>query len=304
MGHDDGTEDQLLCIFRAAFRRRKGLTGPGDDFARLFPGRRSLVVHVDQVVGGVHAPPGASPQALARKVLRRALSDLAAAGARPWATWWTVAAPPRLGGRWMERLARAFLREARRFDVAVVGGDLTAAPALVLTCAVVGIEGRRQAPGRGGARPGDWLLVTGRLGGAVRSGGHMRPRPRLEEGRRLVQLHGAHAVMDISDGLACDLRRMLEASRSGARVDLARLPLSRGLRRDRAGWRSAVGEGEDYELLAALAPRAARRALRDPRLRRSGLTAIGEVTARRGILWHASGRPVVLRTQGWVHRWK
>lgn len=257
----------------------------------------------DQVALGVHARRDASAAALARKLLRRSLSDLAAAGATPWAASWTIAAPPRTPLSFLERLARAFLAEARRFALPVVGGDVSRAGALVLTASLLGLEPRGGSPGRAGARPGDLLCVTGRLGDAVRSGRHLLPRPRLAEGRRLAERHRARAMMDLSDGLARDLPRLLARSGVGAEVDLDALPLAAGLPRGARGWRRALGDGEDYELLAALAPARAAAALRDPLLRRCGFRAIGRVRARRGLRWLAGGEPQTITAHGWEHAW-
>ena len=297
-------EERLHHIFRSSWRRRKGLSGPGDDCARLRPPEGEVLVSCDQVAAGVHAPEGTPLSALARKLLRRSASDLAAAGARPWACCWTLAAPTRTSGGELAAAARAFLDEAHAFGFAVFGGDLTTAPCTVLTATVCGRPGPRPAPGRGGARPGDVLVVTGRLGGAVRSGRHLLPEPRLAAGARLVAL-GAHALMDLSDGLARDLPRLLEAGGVGAVVDLDALPLApdlAGLSRDRA-LAAAVGEGEDYELLAALSPRAASRALDDPVLAATGLTRIGRVVAAPGLGWRLDGRAVPAPAAGWEHRW-
>lgn len=297
-------EQVLHDIFRSSFVRRKGLSGPGDDCARLVPpaGAR-LALSTDQLVAGVHVAADARPGVMARKLLRRSLSDLAAAGATPWAVSWTVAAPPATSLGWLKRLARAFLDEAALFECSVIGGDLSRAAQLVLGCTVIGREGRRPAPGRGGARPGDWLLVTGRLGDAVRSGRHLLPEPRLTEGRALVDRYRAHALMDLSDGLAADLPRMTAASGVGAVVELDALPLARGLAHDRDGWSLAVGEGEDYELLACLPPAEARRALNDPLLRRTGLHVIGDVVEGSGLRWEVDGAEVELDAAGWEYDW-
>ena len=257
----------------------------------------------DQVAAGVHVPADAAPGVMARKLLRRSLSDLAAAGAAPWAATWNVAAPKKTPLDWLRRLARAFLAEAERFGCPVVGGDLSAAPGLVLSCQLLGRESRRRAPGRSGARPGHRICVTGRLGGAVSSGRHLRPEPRLTEGRLLVERYRATAMIDLSDGLARDLPRILRASSVGAVVDLESLPLSRGLQHQKSGWEAAVGEGEDYELLAVLRPDAARHAARDAVLRRTGFRVIGAIEEGQGVEWRADGKAMALRAKGWEHRW-
>lgn len=257
----------------------------------------------DQLALGIHARAGVSPEVLACKLLRRSLSDVAAAGAKPWALTWTLAAPRATRTAWLKRLARALLTEAEHFGLPVVGGDCSGARALVLTCSILGLEPRRGTPGRGGARPGDRLLVTGRLGGAVQSGRHLLPQPRLQEGARLVERYGARAMMDLSDGLVRDLPRLLARSEAGARVHLERLPLALELLGARDAVERALSEGEDYELLAALPPAQAARALRDPLLRRCGLTAIGEITRSRRLQWLRAGRPVRIRARGYEHAW-
>jgi thiamine-monophosphate kinase len=291
-------------MFGSAWRGRKGWSGPGDDCARLVPPRgRALLWTTDQVALGVHARRDATPEQLARKLLRRCLSDLAAAGAQPWAATWTLAAPPRTPFPFLTRLARAFLREARAFDLPVVGGDVSGAGALVLTASLLGLEARGGTPGRGGARAGDLLCVTGALGAAVSSGRHLRPVPRLAEGRRLAERYRVHAMMDLSDGLARDLPRLLTRSGVGAEVELDALPRARGTPAGARGIASMVGEGEDYELLAALAPQQAARALKDPLLRRCGFTVIGRVRAGRGLRCRLDGRRVSLPVAGWEHAW-
>lgn len=299
-----GGEAALHAMFLSAWRGGKGRTGPGDDCARLLPPRgRALMWTTDQVALGVHARHDATPEQLARKLLRRSLSDLAAAGATPWAASWTIAAPRRTAFATLARLARAFLAEAQAFDVPVVGGDVCNARALVLGCSLLGLEPRGGTPGRGGARAGDLLYVTGTLGDAVRSGRHLLPEPRLAEGRRLVERYRARAMMDLSDGLARDLPRLLARSGVGAELDLDALPRASGVAAGGRGLASVVGEGEDYELLVALAPAQAVRATRDALLRRCGLTRIGIVRARRGLVCRAGGRKVRLPAAGWEHAW-
>jgi thiamine-monophosphate kinase len=262
-------------------------------------------------VEGVHVAAGTAPEIQAEKLLGRTLSDLAAAGAKPWAVSWCVAVPPERPMAWMRVLSRAFLKQAERYGVSVIGGDCsTSAPVgvlpaglgAVLSCTAQGLS-RHRAPGRAGAQVGDRILVTGFLGGAVQSGRHLHPQPRLAEGQRLVEKFTPHAMMDLSDGLAQDLPRLLEASQVGARVDLAALPLAAGLTADRSGWLQAVGEGEDYELLVVLSARMAAAALQDRLLARVGFQEIGSITQDLGLGFHHDGRTVRLKSSGWQHGW-
>jgi len=233
---------------------RSGLVaGIADDGAQLGEG---LVVSQDALVEGVHFRlEWTSWRDLGYKAAAVNLSDLAALGAEPTALVVTLAAPPKTDARDVLELYRG-LNEP---GVPVVGGDTTRAGRLTLVVAALGRSDR--VPGRAGARPGDILVVTGELGGsaaglaALREGResshaerHRRPPLRLAEGRRLART--AHALMDLSDGIAQDAARMTE--RSGCRfvIDAEALPLAGGVTLDDPWWT----EGEDYELLAALAP--------------------------------------------------
>jgi thiamine-monophosphate kinase len=117
-------------------------------------------------------------------------------------------------------------------------------------------------------------------------------------------------MIDLSDGLSEDLQRMCAASACGAVVELSKLPLARGLRHQEDGWSSALGEGEDYELLVALRPAEAKRALVDPVLTGAGIHEIGRIVGfngRRGdkrIVWTVDGENMDIRIAGWEHQWK
>ncbi|MDP7061541.1 MAG: AIR synthase related protein, partial [Planctomycetota bacterium] len=205
-------EDHLHRIFQDSSPRLKGVSGPGDDCAVLSPpAGRKLLQTVDQVIGGVHLEIDAAPRIYAQKLLRRTISDLAAAGATPWAASWTIATPPQWSAARLRALAQAFLACAAEFKMAVAGGDCSQASTPVLTCTALGLANGK-VPGRTGAKVDDVILVSGCLGGAVHSGRHLCPEPRLAMGRIMVEEYSPHAMMDISDGLARDLPRILEAS--------------------------------------------------------------------------------------------
>ncbi|MCP4091911.1 MAG: thiamine-monophosphate kinase [Planctomycetes bacterium] len=296
-------ENHLHRIFQDSSPRLKGVSGPGDDCAVLIPpAGRKLLQTVDQVIGGVHVELDAEPQLYAQKLLRRTISDLAAAGATPWAASWTIATPPQWSAARVRALAKAFLASAAEFKMAVAGGDCSQASVPVLTCTALGLANGR-IPGRAGAKPGDVVLVSGKLGGAVRSGRHLCPEPRLAMGKALVEDYSPHAMMDLSDGLASDLPRILTASDCGADLDLEHLPLHAELPPERAGWESAVGEGEDYELLIVCSGRSAKRALQDCRFRGIGLTAVGRITDLGKLRWLHRGKVKRLKSRGWDYHW-
>jgi thiamine-monophosphate kinase len=220
---------------------RRGLArGIADDAAEL---TGSVIVTHDLLVEGIHFRlENASWGEVGYKAAAVNLGDLAASGAEAEALLVGLALP---GETALDDVLELYegLGEA---GVPVVGGDTSAAECILLAVTAVGRS--RRVPGRAGARPGDLLVVTGPLGAAgraFREGRMARPPLRLEEGRRLAA--HAHAMLDLSDGLAVDAGHL--AARSGCRliVELERVPLAEGATIDDLSF------GEDYELLAAVA---------------------------------------------------
>jgi thiamine-monophosphate kinase len=206
--------------------------GIGDDAAVLRgPGNRRLLVASDMLIEGVHfRRRGASPQQIGWKALACNVSDIAAMGGRPlWAVV-SLGAPPSTPVRWVDGIYQGLARCARRFNVSLVGGDTVRAPVVVLDVAITGTVERSHLTLRSGARVGDALFVTGRLGGSLRSGRHLRVVPRLREAQVLLRRVRIHAMIDLSDGLASDLWQMSRASEVALRVEAARIPVSRAAR--------------------------------------------------------------------------
>ena len=229
-----------LGLARPAARLVRGI---GDDAAVVRAGGALCVTSVDAMVEGVHFRLGEDsdrPADVGWRALAGALSDLAAMGvAPPGEAYIALGVSPEVGEQGALELMRGALELAARTDTAVAGGDVVAAPVLTTCVTVVGwAEETHELVGRGGARVGDLVGVTGRLGGRPR-----RPFPRLREGRALARA-GAHAMIDISDGLATDARRLGESGGVCLQVELARLPLGDGV----ANWEQGATAGEDYEL--------------------------------------------------------
>jgi thiamine-monophosphate kinase len=306
--------------------------GLGDDCAVLEPtGGAVLVATTDLLIEDVHfRRRWAEPADIGWKALAVNLSDIAAMGARPRWALVALACPPGTAADEVEAFYEGALALADRHDVVIVGGDTSASPSGWFVNVTVLGEAVGAPLRRSGARPGDILAVTGALGRsgaglalverpaapddlpadvlADHTGAHLRPVPRVPEGRWLGGAGGVTAMIDLSDGLATDVAHVAAESGVGVRVEVARLPVDAGTRRvaaalgaDALAW--ATGAGEDYELLLACAPAAFPR-LRDGLARTVGtrLTVIGEVvpaTAGVGFV-DAAGRSVSVR-QGFEH---
>jgi len=285
--------------------------GSGDDAAVTVPGG-ATATSVDAIVEGIHFRRGEADLAtIGRKALATALSDLAAMGAEAGEAYVVLGAPSDLDEDGFHALLDGMLDLARATGTAIAGGDLTRAPVLTLAVTVVG---HAPAPSdfvtRGGAAPGDLLVLTGVIGGAaagrlllddpslapaVPEGAAARlrarqldPSPRLRSGRALAQA-GATAMIDLSDGLVGDAAHLARASGVGLEIEAGSLPLAKGVAEVAAAGgrdplRLAVAGGEDYELLAALPADALGEAsLRIGEAAETALTPIGRVKAGAGV---------------------
>ncbi|MFO7593729.1 MAG: thiamine-phosphate kinase [Pseudomonadota bacterium] len=289
--------------FTSSSHRKDVLLGVGDDAALLqVPQGMQLAVSVDTLVAGRHFPEDTAAEAVGHKTLAVNLSDMAAMGAEP--AWATLAITlPDADPAFVDAFAEGFFNLARRFDVELVGGDTVRGP-LSLTVQVQGLVPAGEALLRSGARPGDYLYVSGSLGDAG-AGLRLRPEknhadaesakqlirrleyptPRVAEG---VSLRGiASAVIDVSDGLLADLGHILARSGCGAEVELDAIPRSKALSRCIAGQeeqlRLALSAGDDYELCFAV-PAARLNALEGATAKwRCGATCIGRITEGTGI---------------------
>jgi len=285
--------------------------GSGDDAAVTVPGA-TTATSVDAIVEGVHfRREETTPRLIGRKALATALSDLAAMGADPGEAYVFLGAPPDLGEEELLALLDGLLELARETETTLAGGDVTRAPVLTLAVTVVGHARRPdELVPRGGAEPGDLLVLTGEIGGAAAgrlllddpgladavaesTAEHLRarqldPRPRLRSGRALAEA-GARALIDLSDGLAGDALHVAEAGGVALRIDAASLPLAKGVAEIAAALGRdphdlAVSGGEDYELLAALPPqRLTEASARIGEAAEATLTPVGEVDAGTGV---------------------
>lgn len=279
---------------------RDAVLGPGDDCAILRPTRFPRVFTIDSMVEDVHFKIGwGSPEALGERALGVNLSDIAAMGGKPTACVVNLAVREGIGVRFFERMYSGLHSEASRAKCEVVGGNITRAPVLSITIAVLG-ELRDAALRRDTARAGDTVYVTGTIGDAAAGlrvlrgelrarggareflvGRYLRPQARLEAGMRLARIKPAAAAIDVSDGLWQDLGHILERSRVGAEIDADAVPLSPAYRAVAGDDpRLALSGGDDYELLFCLREDLSAAVL----TRKLGIqvSRIGHITSSRG----------------------
>ncbi len=349
------TETEFVAwLRRRTTWRAPGLRlGIGDDAAlvEVRPGRE-LILTTDMSIEGVHFRPDLHPpQAVGHRALARSLSDIAAMGGTPRYALLSLAVSRHTSRAWMEGFFHGLLALARRFGVAVIGGDTAVVRgASTIDVVVVGEAPRGKALRRSGARPGDQVFISGRLGLAAlglrllqspgrrrtilrgdaprrsylqaRAGksvaasairAHLFPQPQCALGRFLSEQELATALIDVSDGLSIDLKRLCDASEVGARVFAERIPLpplekpkgrtvasSLLLPEAADALELALHGGEDYQLLFTVSP--AKRPQIPHRFGKLPLHCIGEIRAARGIyLLTPDGKTRPLEPHGYDH---
>jgi thiamine-monophosphate kinase len=226
------------------------LAAAEDDCAVVRSGRELLLLKTDCVVEGIHFAKRDDAVAVGWKAMMRPFSDFAAMSGVPQFALITLVAPATKTVAWTEKLYAGLRKAARKFGVQIVGGETSATKGpVVISVAVVGVVENDRWVSRSGGRAGDELFVTGKLGGSIR-GKHLRFVPRIEESRWLTKNFPIRALMDLSDGLGADLPRLAHASRLGFEIDDNAIPRNPDCTVDQA-----INDGEDYELLLAIAPR-------------------------------------------------
>jgi len=268
--------------------------GVGDDAALLrLTARHDVVVTTDLVTDGVHfVLADTEPKRIGRKALAVNLSDMAAMAARPLAAVVSMLLPRDDAMRLAEQLIEGMLPLADKYKCAIAGGDTnTWDGPLVVSVTALGEVDPQKVWRRDGAQPGDRILVTGSLGGS-QSGRHLDFEPRINEAITLADKTTVHAAMDLSDGLATDLPRMAAASGCGVEIQLDALPLSSDVqpRKDDSAdaVRHALCDGEDFELLLAVAPEDAASLLGQQPLD-VPITEIGRCIEQPGV-WKVTGQ--------------
>jgi thiamine-monophosphate kinase len=320
------SENELVRRIRgvgtATARRDSAIRlGIGDD-AALFSPRRGyeIILTCDWFLEGTHFLRDKHPaDSVGWKCLARAVSDIAAMGGEPRCFLLSLALPKTHTGDWLDKFLAGLRRAARKFKCPLAGGDTTRRDEILMNVTVVGEVRSGRALLRSGARPGDIIYVSGRLGeaelglrrlrrmrrigkGDAKLRKHLYPEPRIALGRWLSHYGMATSMMDLSDGLSTDLPRLCAASGVGARLEASRVPIAR--KPKRFGVKNvdaldlALNGGDDYELLFTVRPSKTNRVPRA--FQGVPLSAIGEITHDRKLkLVSVGGQKTNLFPGGW-----
>jgi thiamine-monophosphate kinase len=300
-----GEFDFIDWVRRQTGADKRVLIGPGDDTAalRLTAGRPCLVTTDMLLEGSCFLLAEAGPRRVGRKAMAVNLSDIAAMAGRPVAAVVSVGLPREGGKVLAEELYRGLREVADAFDTAVIGGDTNSWDGpLVISVTVLAEATERGPVRRGGARPGDWVLVTGPLGGSI-LGKHLDFTPRVREALRLHELADLHAMIDVSDGLAADLHHVCEESGCGAVLRAEAIPVTaeaRGMNDGRSPLEHALSDGEDFELAFTVAPEEGRVLVEKQPVAGITLVHVGEVVEQ-GYWLEEGGARRPLEPRGYVH---
>lgn len=313
--HENTLLDSLTALFRTDDASVAVGVGP-DDCAHVIAGGRRISLSTDVFAEGSHFTAGADPALVAEKAVAASVSDLAASACR--ARWLLVGlclrknSPP----DWAERFAVGVASAARKWGVAVVGGDTVSSSSSTFVSTTVAGEPLPGGPVlRGGGHPGDILIATGAFGGSM-LGRHLRPRPRVREIAELMkvcadaQVPVPAACMDVSDGLALDLSRLCRESGTGAVLEAGLIPIAQdaftlAARTGKTPLSHALGDGEDFELLIALPPETWEALQAQADATAKAFTRIGRLTEKKSGLRLQSpdGALSPLAAEGFEHTW-
>jgi thiamine-monophosphate kinase len=323
-----GEFGRIARFFRPLAAGFPGALSLTDDAALLsVPPGQELVLTTDAIVAGVHFLPTDSPEDIARKALRVNLSDLAAKGARPLAYTLTLAVGRDVGDLWIEAFAGGLAEDQAEYGIMLAGGDSvsTGGPVWVSITAFGLVDAGRMVT-RGGAKPGDVVLVTGTIGDAALGlaveqrrlaaeaadrialvGRYRLPQPRTHLARAIAA--HAHAAIDISDGLAADFGHLCRTSGVGGRIVASKIPLSPAARRaiDRHPdlMSRILGGGDDYEVLLAAPPAALPSLMAMAAAAGIALTEIGSIgrtdSGARVYFIDDDGGEIAIEKAGWTH---
>ncbi len=275
--------------------------GSGDDTAVIkWTKDKYLLFTCDMLVEDVHFKlKNATPLQIGYKALARNISDIAAMGGMPRHAVVSMGMSPDMDVAVADGILNGMLALTRRYKINIVGGDVSRADKLVIDVSLIGEVGKKDLVLRSGAKAGDLILVTGTIGGSIKSK-HLNFTPRVDEARRLVKNYKINSMIDVSDGLVLDLGRILKASNTGAWIHESLIPISK----EADSFDKAISDGEDFELLFTMSPKEAMRLLGSGQaLMKTPVTVIGEITNKKDgyKLIRESGGVEKIGLKGYLH---
>ena len=286
--------------------------GPGDDCAILDLGLpdKFVLFKTDAIVEEIHFKSEAAPEKVGHKALGRCLSDIAGMAGTPLYALITLGLPRQFNALYLESIYVGLRSLAEAHHVTIVGGETTTNPdRILISVALLGTVPKDKYALRSGAKAGDAVFVTGQLGGSS-LGKHLEFEPRVHEARWLTEHFSIHAMMDISDGLAGDLKHILKASNVGAELLSSAIPISQAARMQanseaasKTPLLAALTDGEDFELLFTVASRDAVPLLdawktQFPKLL---LSCIGRITTGRTLMIRQKDALTEITLHGYTH---
>jgi thiamine-monophosphate kinase len=306
-------ELQLIEQLTAQLPKNESLiVGSGDDCAVLDLGLADQFVlfKTDAVVEGIHFTTETEPEKIGHKALARCLSDIAAMAGNPNSALITIGLPKKFEPEFVKKIYTGLGRLAEKYKVSIAGGETTTNPERIfISISVLGTVKKSDCALRSGAKSGDAIFVTGQLGGSL-VGRHLDFEPRLAEARWLAENFPIHSMIDLSDGLASDLRHVLNCSKVGAEVLARAVPISRAAKLQSRAESSAkppllaaLTDGEDFELLFTVASNNAVKLMdawkkKFPDVK---LSCIGKCSSTPGLRIRDNEGVRELSAQGYVH---
>ncbi|MGC8743809.1 MAG: thiamine-phosphate kinase [Verrucomicrobiia bacterium] len=288
------------------------ITGIGDDCAVLDfkTGEGLILFKTDAIVEGIHFTPNTQPEKVGHKAIGRCLSDIAAMGGKPSAALITIALPKNFSPDYVERVYIGMKALASRYSFSIAGGETTTNPErLLISIAMLGTVEKDKCVLRNGAKPGDAIFVTGELGGSI-EGRHLDFEPRVNEAIWLVNNFKPTAMIDISDGLASDLRHITVEQGLGAEILASSIPISEAAKKrarinptSKPPLTAALTDGEDFELLFTINPKSAVPLIDEwkKKFQNLRLTCIGKVTDLVGFKIRTKNGIFDVTEYGYIH---
>lgn len=280
------------------------VVGPGDDAAVVtFDSPQQWLITADMLIEGSHfILKDTPPESIGRKLVAVNLSDIAAMAGIPLLATVSLAVPAGVSGDFLLEVSKGIEALAHKFGVAIVGGDTNSTKGpLALSMNLLGKATDKGPVLRTTARKGDAILVTGTLGGSIQ-GKHLHFTPRVEEALYLHNHFPITSMIDISDGIASDLRRLTQDKGLGAELIKSAIPISAALRNSSHMLRHALTDGEDYELLFTMPPIEATKLVNQQPLPNCNITKIGTVIDLPGLYWQGEDKKLdEITWQGFQH---